>query len=130
MVAYSFQRRFCDQIVRFEKRQTIRLPRKRHARPGEPVQLYFGMRTKHCRKQVSLDPICKSVDPIRFHVPSDGSLARVEPPDREMRPVSDRFAQLDGFDDADDFTRFWLEHHGAGEFQGVLIRWGRWERAG
>lgn len=45
MVAYSFQKRFVEPIRSGRKRQTIRADRKRHARPGEVLQLYSGMRT-------------------------------------------------------------------------------------
>lgn len=127
MVAYSFQERFCQKVVDCEKRQTIRADRRRHARPGESLQLYFGMRTKQCRKLISPDPICVSVDPIRILVPTDGSGCKVATFNLiEPTLVSDRFAQLDGFDDAKDFSAFWLKVHGAGLFTGVLIRWGRW----
>lgn len=124
MVAYSFQRRFCDKVASWEKRQTIRAERKRHARPGELIQLYFAMRTKHCRKLIAPDPVCLSVDPILIIVPVGAGVANVQTHGcSELAPVSDHFAQMDGFDDAEDFTRFWLSAHGAGEFRGVLIRW-------
>lgn len=127
MVAYSFQRRFCDQVANWQKRQTIRADRKRHARPGEALQLYFAMRTKRCRKLISPDPVCVSVDPIVIMVPTGGGLATVAAlKQSRLMPVSDRFARLDGFQDAEDFTRFWFDAHGAGEFRGVLIRWGRY----
>jgi len=70
MVAYSFKKVFVRQIETGRKRQTIRADRKRHARPGEPVQIYTGMRTRHCRKIIE-DPICESVTPIRIVVPED-----------------------------------------------------------
>lgn len=58
MVAYSFKAQFVEPIraglglptepqIR-PKRQTIRADRKRHARPGEELQLYRGMRTRQC----------------------------------------------------------------------------------
>lgn len=62
MVAYSFKKRFVDPIrvglssvsLSFDcqpKRQTIRsIGKRRHARPGETLQLYTAMRTKQCRK--------------------------------------------------------------------------------
>ena len=125
MVAYSFQRRFCDDVAALIKRQTIRAERKRHARVGEPVQLYFGMRTKHCRKLVSPDPICTGVWPIVISVPVAPSLAFIECAVRvpNVEVVSDGFARADGFRDADDFTRFWRDNHGVGPFRGVLIEW-------
>ena len=57
MVAYSFKSQFEEPIVAREKRQTVRGFRKRHARPGEPIQLYVGMRTRNCRKILTPDPI-------------------------------------------------------------------------
>lgn len=127
MVAYSFQRRFCDKVATWEKRQTIRAHRARHAKPGEAVQLFFGMRTKHCRKLIAPDPVCISVDLIKIVVPPAAGIAEVLGLNAPcLAPVTDRFAQLDGFDDAEDFTRFWFDTHGPGDFQGVLIRWGRW----
>lgn len=123
MVAYSFQRRFCEQIVRGEKRQTIRADRKRHARPGEPIQLFFGMRTKHCRKLIDPDPVCTHVEPVSMRVPPCGLVRIGHPACPEWSEVEDLFARLDGFDDALDFTMFWRREHGLGLFEGVLIRW-------
>ncbi|WP_292672606.1 hypothetical protein [Mesorhizobium sp.] len=64
MVAYSFKTMFGPQVSALMKRQTVRADRKRHARPGEPVQLYQGMRTRNCVKLVDPDPICVRVRPI------------------------------------------------------------------
>lgn len=79
MVAYSFAPIFAPQIEALTKRQTVRGDRRRHARVGEPVQLYAGMRTRHCRKLVAIDPICDFVAPIRIFVP--------EPEAPTMRPL-------------------------------------------
>lgn len=122
MVAYSFQKRFCDDVANLVKRQTIRANRKRHARVGEPVQLFYGMRTKHCRKLVSPDPICIGVTPIVIWLNGD-----VSPAMMQLRGttdlVSDVFAKQDGFRDASDFSGFWFDTHGPGRFDGVLIDW-------
>ncbi|MBY6243877.1 ASCH domain-containing protein [Methylosinus sp. Sm6] len=69
MVAYSFQKRFAEPIVERRKRQTIRGNRKRHARLGEPMQLYVGMRTKHCRKIIH-DPVCTGLEPFQMDLRS------------------------------------------------------------
>lgn len=51
MPAYSFQERFVPMILDATKKQTIRTRRiKGFARPGDPLYLYYGLRTKHCRK--------------------------------------------------------------------------------
>lgn len=50
MPAYSFQKRFVPYIQDGSKRQTIRSRRKHPAKPGDTLYLYYGLRTKHCRK--------------------------------------------------------------------------------
>lgn len=65
MPAYSFKERFCPMVLDGSKDHTIRDLRKgrsRHARVDDPVMLYFGMRTKWCRKLG--DGICKETLPI------------------------------------------------------------------
>ena len=57
MVAYSFKARFVPLIREGLKTQTIRAQRSRHARPGELIQLFSGMRTHLCEKIVP-DPVC------------------------------------------------------------------------
>jgi hypothetical protein len=65
MVAYSFNRRFVPAIESGIKSQTIRAPRRRHARPGERLQLYSDMRTKACRL-IRDDVVCARLDEVRF----------------------------------------------------------------
>lgn len=122
MVAYSFQKRFAPQIVAGTKRQTIRGHRKRHARQGEALQLYQGMRTKYCKKIIS-DPICTSVENIALMVPSGlVGVCQVSTP-TGFTEISDAFAVCDGFEDAKDFTSFWQKSHGDGPFEGVTVMW-------
>ena len=122
MVAYSFKKQFIDPIERGFKRQTIRAYRKRHARPGEPMQIYFGMRTKHCRKIID-DPDCRSVEDIEIHVGPHGFegiwFDEYELCPREMKAL----AVADGFTDVGDMHAFWAQEHGTGRFEGVLIKW-------
>ncbi|MEO0853724.1 MAG: ASCH domain-containing protein, partial [Cyanobacteria bacterium J06648_11] len=67
MVAYNFRSEFADAVADGHKPHTIRAPRQtRHARPGEPIQLYTGMRSKQCRKLLTPDPICVAVLPINI----------------------------------------------------------------
>ena len=88
---------------------------------GERVQLFFGMRTKHCRK-LRADPLCTAVVPVRIEIAEAGT-ATVSLDAGPMQPVSVAFARADGFADPEDFTRFWRETHGVGSFVGVLISW-------
>ena len=123
MVAYNFQPRFVPLIRDGMKLQTIRGDRAafgRHARPGDRLQLYYGQRTKGCIRIVP-DPLCTVVLPIRITFAS-GQIARIVTGGVPVRDL-DMFAALDGFEDRADMSAFWLEHHGAAEFNGVVIEW-------
>lgn len=141
MVAYSFRPFFSYQIENRIKRQTVRGQRKRHAHPGEPVQLYQSMRTKLCRKLVSPDPICLSVvsivitvnqliEPLITSIELDGRFLCFD--EIEAFAIADGFAPDEmwraGIDDAaanarENMGRFWRDNHGEGRFEGVLIKW-------
>ncbi|UFW75178.1 hypothetical protein [Bradyrhizobium sp. WU425] len=153
MVAYSYKARFVAPIrvglglpvldLYYElggylpgqpirpKRQTIRANgRRRHARPGETLQLYYAMRTTKCFKVG--DGRCKSVHAIRVFVHGDRIVIN---PDCDHEIVYsarlnakhlDGFAAKDGFDDWAAMRTFWLEEHDGkrlGPFVGVLIKW-------
>lgn len=122
VVAYSFKKHFAEDILSGRKKQTIRAHRKRHARPGEHLQLFTGMRTKHCKKVLEPDPVCVAVTNIRIRVPSSFEPCAVTMSGNTFY-VDDEFARLDGFASSEEFTRFWFENHGTGYFEGVLIAW-------
>lgn len=128
MVAYSFKRRFVEPIrvglgvlptgLAYPKRQTIRAARKRHARPGEEVQLYCGMRTKGCfligRAR------CVSVDGVKLDFTG---LVAINRQAFILNTLLDDFARSDGFADFAEMRRFWREEHGLSVFEGVRVRW-------
>lgn len=126
MVAYSFRKRFAAPILAGTKAQTIRADRKRHARPGEEIQLYTGMRTKHCKLLARVR--CEAVVPVRMTFSRWGGAAAVWLEDRPMASVLlDAFARQDGFGSFLDMRLFWLCEHARDadeiDFRGVLIRW-------
>jgi len=119
MVAYSFKSRFAGPILNGHKGGTIRADRRRHARPGEELQLYVGMRTKHCR--LIARKTCVAIEPIRldfiaerFAIGHRRSLCESE---------LDVFAKFDGFADFVDMAEFWKQTHGDPWFCGWHIRW-------
>ena len=132
MVAYSFQSQFAPPIqlgirnpfAPGAKLQTIRAHRKRHARAEELIQLYTGMRTKSCAKIIP-DQICEDIFNLRFEVTSkgirDAAFGLSEP--RFAIDKIDEFAIEDGFVDGDAMAAFWMDSHGDGLFEGVLIKW-------
>jgi len=129
MVAYSFKKQFVEPILAGTKCQTIRADRKRHARPGEIVQLYTGMRTRHCKLIAKRE--CIRVYPITLdfagkEITIGGGAWRTIPlvHERIRTPAKlDEFARADGFRDFDDMRSFWATNHGVETFKGVIIYW-------
>jgi hypothetical protein len=134
MVAYSFQGRFVDPIKRglglpfgslsaltLPKRQTIRaIGRRRHARPGDVLQLYRGMRTKQCFLIGTAR--CTEIAPIIIWVNHE-TMAIERSKALLGRPEMEQFAREDGFADAADMASFWLQEHPGEKFDGLLIKW-------
>lgn len=124
MVAYSFKSRFAVAIREGWKTQTIRKGRARHARPGEMLQLFTGMRTAHCQR-ICPDVRCTEVMRIVISFDDEGEIERIATDGVPVRDL-DAFAIQDGFIDASDMARFWRSEHGGldgMEFIGVVIEW-------
>jgi hypothetical protein len=118
MVAYSFKRQFAEPILDGRKGGTIRANRRRHARPGEEVQLYTGMRTKQCR--LIARKTCCEIEPVTLDFRLDRILLGYHPP-RVLRGRDlDRFAQFDGFENWPQMSSFWGD---VSSFFGWHIRW-------
>jgi hypothetical protein len=122
MVAYSFQTQFAAPIAAGSKRQTIRADRKRHARLGETLQLYTGMRSRKCR--LVGRAICIGVGPVRLdfraEVVSLWTGVTLAQPDELSA-----YAVRDGFGDWREMVSFWrTAHPDAPAFCGVAIEWG------
>lgn len=141
MVAYGFKKFFAPQIEDGTKTHTIRGHRRRHAHVGEPVQLFQGMRTKHCRKIIA-DPVCIALLPVVIISSDliDSGIAYIEvdgvPLHRdEIEPfaISDGFSpdRLRGIAPAsliagtarETMGRFWRSTQSGSRFEGLLIRW-------
>jgi hypothetical protein len=130
MVAYSFKKMFVPAIkaglgLPFDaevnhrinaKRQTIRaIGKRRHARQGETMQLYCGMRTRQCFKIG--EARCLYVQTISIDVTKKALVLPSFVIDAEA------FARADGFRNGASMHAFWLDEHGLGRFDGLLIRW-------
>lgn len=121
MVAYSFQRRFARDVERGIKTQTCRGNRKRHARPGEVVQLYEALRTKWARKLG--EGICTAVEPI-FIDPGTHTIRVGSILDSVFTTAkAEEFARKDGFAGLSDMMEWWRTEHGPDPWNGVLISW-------
>ena len=124
MVAYSFKAMFAPKILNGTKRQTIRADRKRHARPGEEMQLYTGMRTRQCR--LIARATCENIQPIKIVFSSFGVSEKILINGEEIysEPALDEFAKKDGFPRWLHMRAFWKAQHGdINEFEGMLITW-------
>lgn len=130
MVAYSFKPSFVPAIRGKIKTQTIRLPRKRHARPGEDLQHYCGMRTRSCfliGRATCVGQHDVRLDFAENVVELDSAVVHDTP------EALDAFAVRDGFLPPErlDVTpwaymrKWWSVTHGdIPVFRGVLIDWG------
>lgn len=121
MVAYNFKRQFVRPILDGAKAHTIRADRKRHARPGEQVQLYWGLRSKHAT--LIARATCASALPIRLNFNMDAVVIEGRP--HIVRPKAlDLFARSDGFDDWAGLRKFWHQEHDApSSWSGVIVSW-------
>ncbi len=132
MVAYSFKPRFVPFIQVGAKKQTVRAHRKRHARPGERLQLYTGMRTKQCARILTEGPVCIRVDEITMPV---GWCFREAARRIAINGIPLSAAEMEAFAKADGFAptsymtavqrmgAFWRATHGDQGFEGVVIHW-------
>lgn len=152
MVAYSFKRHFVGPIkagldpaskdggavyvgstLHNPKRQTIRaVGRRRHARPGEILQLYCGLRSK----QAFLIGRAKCTEVrdivITFENGRDGvAIGGTEAAHGRQRyafyhrGALDSFARRDGFDSWAEMRKFWEAEHAPlpKTWIGVMIEW-------
>lgn len=129
MIADSFKSRFAAPILTSTKTQTIRADRKRHARPGEMVQLFTGMRMRQCRRLGETQ--CVAVERVLIVLPH-----RRQPPRIVVNALEGEFVRgatwgmsLNAFDLQDGFRSFdamvasWRKNHPGQDEFGVLIRW-------
>ncbi len=139
MVAYSFKPMFVHAIrlglglepidpepgARRPKRQTIReVGRRRHAFPGDRLQLYTGMRTKQCK--LIGEALCTNASSIEIAFRPEPKIYITRPRIRSIADPRklDLFAQGDGFADWESMAEFWRDVHDDPEhFAGVLIEW-------
>lgn len=131
MVAYNFKSGFVPAILSREKQQTIRLPRKRHARPGEALQLFTGARMSPVRlggatceasRQIRLDFGANSVE-------LDDAIAITDEAELQAFAIKDGFRPPERLiltiTPWEYMTRWWrLTHPDHPVFAGVLTVWG------
>ena len=126
MVAYNFQKQFADDVESGKKKQTVRpVGKRRHAKVGDALQLYYGQRTKQCRKL--RDAVCVRMDKIAiqtFGVRLDSDSGALQASDMAGEGLVwlENFAKRDGFESWE-AMRDWFEQQHSLPFEGVLIMW-------
>lgn len=123
MVAYNFQQGFAPRILDGSKVQTCRLVgKRRHARQGEELQLYTGLRTVSTRLLGRAR--CESTASFRLGLAGPGSLFLDGFPVRGDELTE--FAIRDGFDSWSQMLEWMCFTHGEKSEQllGIVIRWG------
>jgi len=121
MPAFNFQKRFAPKVESGEKGQTIRSYRKdcRNPRAGQTAYLYFGMRTKSCRKLG--ESLIKSVDPIA--IKRNGYMVNIIVGAKELNyREKETLSKADGFENFDEMVAWFEKTHGL-PFYGLLIKW-------
>lgn len=116
MVAFNFSPEFADDVASGKKRQTIR--RTKRAKPGDPVTLYTGQRTKACRKLG--EGVCEVVDYVGIR-PDGITLGNTSKHPRDI----DDFARADGFANFKAMVAWFEKKYGSPYFQGFVHRWTR-----
>jgi hypothetical protein len=126
MAALSFKGRFVDLILEGKKNQTIRNFRKYPIQPGETLYLYFGMRTKHCKKLKEV--VCKEVSQIYITelgvviTSHSDSFPYLQTATITKIDSLNEFAQRDGFVSWKEMKLWWTTTHQL-PFTGQLIQW-------
>lgn len=122
MVAYNFMSQFAPKIEDGSKLHTVRANgKRRHARAGEALQLYTGMRQPGCRllKEVPCIgswpchlPVSEANGPLMWSI------------NHQVLSVfhMEQFAKNDGFPDLYAMAEWILNTHGT-DFDGTVIAW-------
>lgn len=124
MVAYNFAPRFAGPILVGLAGGTIRRARRRHAMPGETMQLYMLQRTK--RAKLFDTRTCLENGPIIVDWPRDTIL--VGGAQVRRAKALDAFAVFDGFEDYAEMRAYWQRSRprsALAPFEGWSLRWKR-----
>ena len=116
MPALNYRKGFALLVETGQKRQTIRLWRKRPFQVGDRLYHYTGMRTKACRKL--LESTCIEATPIMI----DGVCVCIDSGIPLTAYERDELARADGFNSYAEMEA-WFEAVYTMPVKGQLIRW-------
>ena len=126
MPALNFKTQFADDVAFGIKRQTVRAHRKdgrAHAKIGDTIKLYTGMRTKACRLLAT--STVYRVASVRIEAVEmfiNGHRLPMTIHDRDCEQTDNEFAVADGFKGFTEMADWFRDTHGL-PFEGVVIYW-------
>ena len=129
MVAYNYQREFVEDLLAGRKTSTLRMRgKKRHARPGEMVDHWHGLRTKQACKLGTA--MCETAEPCTLAVygASFFQLTYIEriddgrSPDRRY-PAMPAIALMEAFPNVYQMREWFLLRYGEGEHAMIQVTW-------
>ena len=121
MPAFNFKGQFVERIQDGSKGGTIRKHGKRRpVREGQTLFLYYGQRTKWCKK--IMEAPCVEVWAIAISEYGIGMIRNHKRVKLDTITELNRFAVSDGFPDWATMKRYWLMHDGL-PFEGFHVRW-------
>jgi hypothetical protein len=118
----NFKKQFVEPIRQGTKHHTIRGDRKDGyvPKPGEPLYLYCGARTKHCFKILEDPPPCTKVQRIEIYELAMGGHGIKLDGQALMFDEAAQLARCDGFKSFKEMMAFW---EGRLPFTGNIIHW-------
>lgn len=120
MPAYNFKDEFVPLVISGQKRTTIRQIRKqRITRVGDRLFLFNRMRQSRCR--LIKDTECVKLTPIKILTSICSVIVWLDGIELARKEVIS-LAKIDGFDDPDNFRKFFYDTYGT-DFDGELIEW-------
>jgi hypothetical protein len=126
MPAYNFKKQFVPAVESGQKTITIRRTL-RGAAKGKTAHLYYGLRTKQCRKIG--EGVIEFAVPIKFYETTGGKFGAMvgtqEGSTHKAHLVCDglqRLASDDGFDSVEAMHAFFKEQYTL-PFEGFVIAW-------
>lgn len=127
MPAFNFKKQFADDVRDGFKRQTVRADRKDgrpHAKVGDTIKLYTGMRTKSCEllAEATVTRIARvRIDTTSMSINGHSLPSTIH--SRDCEQTDNEFAEADGFESFMDMADWFEKTHGL-PFEGTLIQWG------
>ena len=116
MPSLNFKKQFIGKIASGEKTQTIRAPRVRPIKVGDPLYLYAGMRTHACTK--IMEAVCTYTTKVVIYTDLLVSVGGIILDEKRTSEL----ARADGFSSVKEFLEFFQIAHGL-PFEGDLIQW-------